>query len=180
MCEISLKSLCQCILGESETFSIDFVALSRHDCVLTSMLRRTLLELTLNGWNASKRTGDVELEKLCHDEAITVSLYLLACYALTVDIDGSNLQFALKSRSQLLSENQGDNMEDYEALVIIQAAGFAEGELEQYARSGSERARRHMLAMCEHDPELFAEVLAHFVAMAWENLNKVRKELLNL
>jgi len=105
------------------------------------MLWRTLLELTLNGWNASKRTGDVELEKLCHDEAIT-----------------------------LLSENQGDDMEDYEALVIT--AGFAEGELEQYAQSGSERARRHMLAMCEHDPELFAEVLAHFVAMAGEKLNK--------
>ena len=51
--------------------------------------------------------------------------------------------------------------------------------LEQYARSGSERARRNMLAMCEHDPELFAEVLAHFVAMAGEKMNKVREELLN-
>ncbi|KAL7480003.1 hypothetical protein ACHAW6_005715 [Cyclotella cf. meneghiniana] len=128
----------------------------RNDCVLTPMLRRTLLELTLDEWNASKRTGDVELEKLRHDEAITI-----------------------------LSENQGDDIGDYEALVIVQAAGFSEGEillyerlnmvpmlLEQYARSGSERARRNMLAMCEHDPELFAEVLAHFVAMAGEKMNK--------
>lgn len=51
--------------------------------------------------------------------------------------------------------------------------------LEQYARSGSERARRNMLAMSEDDPELFAEVLAHFVAMAGEKMNKVREELLN-
>lgn len=71
----------------------------RNHCVLTPMLRRTLLELTLDEWNASKRTGDVELEKLRHDEAITVSLELFACYDLIGDIDGSNLQYALKSRS---------------------------------------------------------------------------------
>jgi hypothetical protein len=96
----------------------------------------------------------------------------------------------LKFRPKILSENQGDDIGDYEALVIVQAAGFVEGEillyerlnmvpmlLEQYARSGNERARRHMLAMCEHDPELFAEVLAHFVAMAGEKMNKVRNGL---
>jgi len=87
----------------------------------------------------------------------------------------------------MLSENHVDDMGDYEALVIVQAAGFTEGEillyerlnmvpmlLEEYAKSGTARARRQMLAMCEHgDPDLFAEVLAHFVSMARERLNKV-------
>lgn len=86
----------------------------------------------------------------------------------------------------MLSESGTDEMGDYEALVIVQAAGFLDGEillyerlnmthmlLEQYARSGNERARRNMLSMSEHDPELFAEVLAHFVNMAGERLNKV-------
>jgi hypothetical protein len=75
-------------------------------------------------------------------------------------------------------------MGDYEALVIVQAAGFYEGILflyerlnmvpmllEQYARSGTDRARRRMLAMCEHrDPEIFADVLSHFVRMTEESL----------
>lgn len=87
----------------------------------------------------------------------------------------------------MLSESQADDMGDYEALVIVQAAGFRDGEillyeklnmthmlLEEYARSGNERARRNMLSMCEHDPELIAEVLAHFVGMAREKLSKVR------
>ena len=79
-------------------------------------------------------------------------------------------------------------MGDYEALVIVQAAGFKSGEillyerlnmtrmlLEEYARSGTDRARRQMLAMCElNDPDLFAEVLAHFVSMAGRRL-KVRR-----
>lgn len=92
--------------------------------------------------------------------------------------------------AQMLSECQADEMGDYEALVIVQAAGFIDGEillyerlnmfpmmLEQYARSGNEGARRHMLAMCEHDPELFAEVLAYFVSMAGDKLNKVRGKM---
>ena len=45
----------------------------RNECVLTPTLRRTLLELTLDEWNAAKRTGDGELEKLRYDEAIAVS-----------------------------------------------------------------------------------------------------------
>ena len=93
----------------------------------------------------------------------------------------------------MLSENHADDMGDYEALVIVQAAEFADGEtllyerlnmvpmlLEQYARNGSERARRQMLAMCEHDSELFSEVLAHFVNMAGEKLNKVRDNALSV
>lgn len=87
----------------------------------------------------------------------------------------------------MLSENHVDDMGDYEALVIVQAAGFAAGEillyerlnmvpmlLEEYAKSGTDRARRQMLAMCEHqDPEIFAEVLSHFVNMARERLDGV-------
>ena len=76
-------------------------------------------------------------------------------------------------------------MGDYEALVIVQAAEFSDGEillyerlnmvpmlLEQYAASGTERARRQMLAMCERDPELCPEVLAHFVKMYGERADK--------
>jgi hypothetical protein len=44
----------------------------RNDCVLSPMLRRTLLELTLDEWNVAKRTGDAEVEKLRYDEAISV------------------------------------------------------------------------------------------------------------
>ncbi len=85
----------------------------------------------------------------------------------------------------MLSEN--DDMGDYEALVIVQAAGFTEGEillyerlnmvpmlLEEYAKSGTDRARRQMLAMCENDPEILADVLSHFVTMARERLAGVR------
>lgn len=136
----------------------------RNECILTPTLRRTLLELTLDEWNAAKRVGDAELEKLRHDEAIT-----------------------------MLSENHADDMGDYEALVIVQAVGFYDGEtllyerlnmvpmlLDQYARSGSERSRRQMLAMCEHDPELFSEVLAHFVRMAGDKLKDFPREDLSV
>ena len=43
------------------------------------MLRRTLLELTLDEWNAAKRTGDMQVQKLRHDEAISVRVFLTAC-----------------------------------------------------------------------------------------------------
>jgi len=93
----------------------------------------------------------------------------------------------------MLSESQAEDLGDYEALVIVQSAGFRDGEillyerlnmthmlLDQYARSGNERARRNMLSMCEHDPELLAEVLAHFVRMAGEKLKQVRDTYGNL
>jgi hypothetical protein len=81
-------------------------------------------------------------------------------------------------------------MGDYEALVIVQAAGFSEGVillyerlnmvpmlLEQYARSGTDRARRQMLSMCEHhDPEIFANVLSHFVSMVGELKGNLKEE----
>lgn len=47
----------------------------RNDCVLSPMLRRTLLELTLDEWNTAKRTGDSEVERLRRDEALTVSAH---------------------------------------------------------------------------------------------------------
>ena len=121
------------------------------------MLKRTLLELTLDEWNVGKRMGDVHVQKLRRDEAI-----------------------------MLLSESSHMNdMGDCEALVIVQAAGFTEGMillyerlnmipmlLDEYSRSGTDRARRQMLAMCENrDPEIFAEVLSHFVRMAEARLN---------
>lgn len=84
----------------------------------------------------------------------------------------------------MLSETEG--MGDYEALVVVQAAGFSDGEvllyerlnmthmlLEQYAIHGNERTRRNMLSMCEQDPDILADVLAHFVNVAGERLSKV-------
>jgi hypothetical protein len=126
----------------------------RNNCALTPMLRRTLLELTLDEWSAAKRTGDSHIERTRHMEAM-----------------------------MMLSDHH--DMGDYEALVIVQAAEFSDGEillyeklnmipmlLEQYAASGTERARRQMLAMCERDPELCPEVLAHFVKMYGHRADK--------
>lgn len=75
---------------------------------------------------------------------------------------------------------------DYDALVIVQLAGFEEGELllyerlqmgpmllSRYAKDGTEKARRQMLAMCQSDPEILADVLGHFVAMVSGNLKSV-------
>lgn len=72
---------------------------------------------------------------------------------------------------------------DYDALVIVQLAGFSEGELllyerlqmtpmllARYAQDGGDRARRHMLAMCRTDPEVLADVLGHFVTIASERI----------
>jgi hypothetical protein len=43
--------------------------------------------------------------------------------------------------------------------------------LERYAMDGSEKARRQMLAMCQADPEILADVLGHLVEIASEKLN---------
>jgi vacuolar protein sorting-associated protein 11 len=43
--------------------------------------------------------------------------------------------------------------------------------LEQYAADGSEKSRRRMLAMCQTDPEVLADVLKYFVSIASEKLN---------
>jgi hypothetical protein len=81
-----------------------------------------------------------------------------------------------------------EDIGDYEALVIVQLAGFAEGEvlmyerlqmapmlLERYAKDGGDRARRQMLAMCRSDPELLADVLGYFVGMASDKLGHVSR-----
>jgi hypothetical protein len=70
----------------------------------------------------------------------------------------------------------------------VQLAGFEEGELllyerlqmgpmllSRYAKDGSEKARRQMLAMCQSDPEILADVLGHFVAMVSDNLKSVSR-----
>lgn len=43
--------------------------------------------------------------------------------------------------------------------------------LERYAKDGSEKARRQMLAICQTDPEVLADVLGHFVELASEKLH---------
>ena len=85
---------------------------------------------------------------------------------------------------QSLTDSHCREIGDYDALVIVQLAGFAEGELllyerlqmtpmllERYAKDGSEKARRQMLAICQTDPEVLADVLGHFVELASERLS---------
>ena len=127
---------------------------NRNRCPLTPSLRRTLLELTLAEWNQAKRTGDTEAEKLRRKEAVAA-----------------------------LTDSHCREIGDYDALVIVQLAGFEEGEillyerlqmgpmlLSRYAKDGSDKARRQMLAMCQSDPEMLADVLGYFVSMVAERL----------
>ena len=78
-----------------------------------------------------------------------------------------------------MTDSYSEEIGNYEALVIVQLAGFTEGEvllyerlqmapmlLERYAKDGGERARRQMIAMCRTDPELLRDVLGYFVSMA--------------
>lgn len=131
---------------------------NRNKCSLSPSLRRTLLELTLDEWNQAKRVGDTEAQKLRYKEAIAA-----------------------------LTDSHCREIGDYDALVIVQQAGFSDGELilyerlqmtpmllERYARDGSEKSRRQMLALCQSDPEVLADVLGHFVALASEKLAKKR------
>mmetsp|Transcript_26748 Transcript_26748/g.62824 ORF Transcript_26748/g.62824 Transcript_26748/m.62824 type:complete len:1153 (+) Transcript_26748:61-3519(+) len=127
---------------------------NRNKCYLTPSLRRTLLELTLAEWNHAKRTGDIETEKMRRKEAIAA-----------------------------LTDSHNREIGDYDALVIVQLAGFGEGELllyerlqmqpmllSRYAKDGSEKARRQMLAMCQSNPEISADVLGYFVNMVTERM----------
>lgn len=88
---------------------------------------------------------------------------------------------------QSLTDSHSHDIGDYDALVIVQLAGFEEGELllyerlqmtpvllERYAKDGSEKARRQMLAMCQTDPEILADVLGHFVEIASEKFHSHR------
>lgn len=85
---------------------------------------------------------------------------------------------------QSLTDSHCREIGDYDALVIVQLAGFDEGELllyerlqmipmllERYAKDGSEKSRRQMLAICQTDPEVLADVLGHFVELASAKLN---------
>jgi len=88
----------------------------------------------------------------------------------------------------LLTDSNAEEIGDYEALVIVQLAGFTEGEvllyerlqmapmlLERYAKDGGDRARRQMIAMCRTDPELLGDVLGYFVSMASERISQEHK-----
>lgn len=44
--------------------------------------------------------------------------------------------------------------------------------VERYAKDGSEKARRQMLALCQTDPDILADVLGHLVEMASQKLNE--------
>jgi len=133
---------------------------NRNKCYLTPTLRRTLLELTLDEWKAAGKNGDTEAEKLRRKEAITA-----------------------------LTDAHCREIGDYDALVIVQLAGFAEGELllyerlqmvpmllARYAEDGGDRARRQMLAMCRKDPQILADVLGHFVGIAGDKIDHDRLE----
>jgi len=88
-----------------------------------------------------------------------------------------------------LTDSHCREIGDYDALIIVQQAGFEEGELllherlqmtpmllERYAKDGSEKSRRQMLAMCKTDPEVLADVLGHLVAIASEKSKNVRTQ----
>jgi hypothetical protein len=97
-----------------------------------------------------------------------------------------------------LTDSHCRDIGDYDALVIVQLANFDDGELllyerlqmtpfllERYAKDGSEKARRQMLAMCQTDPEILADVLGHLVEIASEKFNSnpvriVRKVLMSV
>jgi tetratricopeptide (TPR) repeat protein len=143
-----------CFMENPRMLRLILTHCNRNKCPLTPSLRRTLLELTLAEWNQAKRTGDTEAEKLRRKEAIAA-----------------------------LTDSHCREIGDYDALVIVQLAGFEEGELllyerlqmgpmllSRYAKDGSEKARRQMLAMCQSDPEILADVLGYFVGMVTERL----------
>lgn len=117
--------------------------------------KRMLLELTLEDWNAAKRSGDLDRENNRRESAK-----------------------ALLSDFHMLSD-----IGEYEALVIVEEQNFDEGIimmyeklqmtqllLEKYAEDGSYKARRKMLAMCRSDPELLADVLGFFIQKATKEM----------
>jgi vacuolar protein sorting-associated protein 11 len=80
---------------------------------------------------------------------------------------------------QLLTDSHCSEIGDFQALVIVQEEGFDEGELllyerlqmvpmllQRYGQDGTTKSRRQMLAMCQTDSEVLADVLSSFVSMA--------------
>lgn len=113
--------------------------------------KRMLLELTLEDWNAAKRSGDLDRENIRRESAM-----------------------ALLSDIHVLTD-----IGEYEALGIVEEQNFDDGIimmykklqmtellLEKYAEDGSYKARRKMLAICKSDPELLANVLGFFIKKA--------------
>lgn len=138
---------------------------NRNKCFLSASLRRTLLELTLAEWRYARQSGDAEAEKLRKKEALAVrfgcphSRLLSKMLRLPNDFDLCSMQ--------ALTDSHCRDIGDYDALVIVQQAGFEEGELllyerlqvnqmllERYAKDGSEKSRRQMLAMSQSDSEV--------------------------
>lgn len=132
----------------------------RAKCVLIPSLRRTHLELTLEEWAVAVKDEDKDTELAREKEAVIA-----------------------------LTDAFIDEIGVYEALVIVQLVGFTQGEIilyeklqdvyaplliDHYAADGSERARRQMLAMCQGDPDLLADVLGHFVSLVAEKNKGVR------
>lgn len=78
--------------------------------------------------------------------------------------------------AQALTDSHSQEIGDHDALVIVQKAGFEDGELllyerlqmgsmllSRYAHDGSEKSRRQMLAMTQADPEILADVLGNLI-----------------
>jgi hypothetical protein len=125
---------------------------------------------------------------MCIDVGIDTLCNLATLYILTqaVRVSPSSLISHSIALTQALTDSHCRDIGDYDALVICHLAGFEDGELllyerlqmvpmllERYAQDGSIKARRQMLAMCQSDPEVLADVLGHFVAIASERLNVV-------
>ncbi len=129
----------------------------KNKLYLTPSLKRTLLQLTLEEWNAATRVQNKSLETIRRDEAMSI----------------------------LSDPQSSERLGDYESLVIVQQHDFVEGEIllyerlqmipllvEKYANEGTYKARRQMLALCRSDPEILGDVLGCFVAMTTEKLSR--------
>lgn len=84
-----------------------------------------------------------------------------------------------------MTDSHSTDIGDYDALVIVQQARFEDGELllyerlqmtpfllERYAKDGSNKSRRQMLAMSQSNPDILADVLGLFVGMATQKLRQ--------
>lgn len=124
---------------------------------LTSSLRRTLLQFTLEEWNSAKHSQNKSVENIRKEEAIAI----------------------------LSDPQSSERLGDYESLVIVQQYHFVEGEIllyeklqmisllvEKYAMQRTYKARRKMLALCRSDPDILGEVLGYFVGMVNEKLSQ--------
>jgi len=123
---------------------------------------------------------------VCQTDDFFVQCKVFKVLVLTVAVDS---RFGIQS----LTDSHCRDIGDYDALVIVQQAGFEEGELllyerlqmtplllERYAKDGTEKSRRQMLALCQTDPEVLADVLGHFVEIASQKLKSSEVLRVNL